>query len=100
MFPSTNMVPGGPPPQPRGVVPVCSVSKLSIEAKREPPIAMRAGSASYQHSKFDLARWEELETMSWLTHVDPLLRIRRSRRKRTGLFRVAKRFCDRVRSAF
>ena len=37
--PSTKMVAAGPPPQPRGDVPLCSVSKLSIASSSGPGVA-------------------------------------------------------------
>ncbi len=40
--PSTKMVPGGPPPQPRGEVPPCSASKLSIASSSDPAFAFWA----------------------------------------------------------
>ena len=36
--PSTKMVPAGPPPQPRGELPLCSISKLSIAASSDPEL--------------------------------------------------------------
>src|SRR5688572_13765763 len=42
IFPSITMVSGGPPVHPRGEAPLCSASKLSIDASSEPELTFCA----------------------------------------------------------